>query len=68
LKDLLNRLADAAINLLKRGGQVVEKLDGIVVPLVQRDPGDRSGRNALRPDRVDPLAQQRGLAKAGRRG
>ena len=48
--------------LLQRGSQVRPEARRVIVPFVQREPGDGP------PAAGGPLAQQRGLAKAGRGG
>jgi hypothetical protein len=54
--------ADAAVDLLQRGDQVVEELGWVIVRRVQRNPGDlaRAG--------TGPFGDQRHFAKAGRGG
>ncbi|NIV35263.1 MAG: hypothetical protein GWN58_39150, partial [Anaerolineae bacterium] len=52
---------------LEGGGEVRQETGRVVVAFVKGDPGDRQGRATPAPV-VGPFAQQRGLAKAGRRG
>ncbi len=47
-------------NRLQRSDEVSQKACGVVIPFVQRQPGDRSVTTG------DPFADQRGFAKAGR--
>ena len=46
-------------NRLQRSDEVGQKAGGVVIPFVQRQPGDRSLATG------DPFADQRGFAKAG---
>ena len=62
VKHRLDGAPDPPIDLLQSGDQIVEELDRIVVTLVERDPGYLARAGA------DPLGDQCGLAKAGRRG
>ena len=55
--------ANIRLNGLQSGDEVRQKACGVVVPFIQRQPGDRPGSLAS----GDPLADQRGLAKAGGR-
>ena len=50
-EDGLDRLADAAIDLLKCSDEVVQELSGVVVSLVQREPGEVRSREERRGSR-----------------
>ena len=52
-------LANSRLDRLQRGDQVRDEPRRIVIPLIQRQPGDRP------PATGDPFADQGGLAKAG---
>ena len=61
----LGALADSGVNLLHRGDEVSEETDRIAIPLVEGKPGDSRGWGMGGLHSLNPLADQRGLAKAG---